>query len=485
MTSSLIFQGTIFHSYNFEDKVLSQTEMSDKGLRHALTVYNVMDQRTIFKLHMFFNEMALNQTYKDIEKNKKIIEVTSKYTPEGKQSLTWPTGIHSPYKPNSRFDVFNWEYFTMTHLYGSSDAEPKIPLVGANKDDIDEVLTTAMSRLNEKYNNVFMLGHLVNGYRRFDPTRGMEYTLDLELKLTGEKKEVQKRVHLLRPLNKVEIVSMPYVTEYTQVTIIVPVVIKNREEVRLFLDSYSKVCLETHDKSALMLIFIYTPSEARNMATNDIFGVTKGFVTYLERRYPGSHISWISVKTSIPSLIAVMDVVAAKFPSDTLIFLTNVKVELSTEFLNRVRMNTINGWQVFFPIPFSQYDPSIIYADAPNPNRIDVSKNSGHFDNHLYEHASFYNTDYSHARQLWNEKHPGSTTDHIQSDIDMFDMFLNTKMHVFRAVEPALKQRFHERNCHPTLHEDQYQRCLESKAEGLASRSQLAMLIFQQEKDNH
>ncbi len=76
--------------------------MSDKGLRQALTVYNVMDRRTIFKLHMFFNEMALNQTYKEIAANQKIIEATSKYTPEGKQSLTWPTGVHSPYKPSTR-----------------------------------------------------------------------------------------------------------------------------------------------------------------------------------------------------------------------------------------------------------------------------------------------------------------------------------------------------------------------------------------------
>lgn len=456
--------------------------MTDTALGKALTIFNVMDRRTIFKLHMFFNEIALNQTYKDITVNQKIIEDVSQYTPEGKGSVTWPTGLHGPYKPTTRFDIFSWEYFTMTHMYGSTDAEPKIPLTGANKQDIDEVLTTAMSRLNEKYDNAFMLGHLINGYRRFDPTRGMEYTLDLELKLNGEKKEIQKRVHLLRPLNKVEIVSMPYVTEYTQVTVILPVVVKDRDEVRLFLDSYSKVCLETHDKSSLMIIFIYTPSEARSMATNDIFGVTKGFVTYLERKFPGSHISWISVKTSIPSLIAIMDVVVGKFPPDTLIFLTNVKVELSTEFLNRVRMNTIQNWQAFFPIPFTQYDPAIIYSDAPAaPNqKVNVHKTTGHFDDNLYEHSSFYNSDYSHARQLWDEKHPGSTTEHIQSDIDLFEMFLNTKLHVFRALEPALIQHYQERSCHPTLHEDQYQRCLESRAEGLASRSQLAMMIFQQ-----
>ncbi|XP_038047360.1 chondroitin sulfate glucuronyltransferase-like [Patiria miniata] len=476
------YEGSTFYAYDFEDKVLTDKEKNDADFQQALAIHHVMDTRTMYKLHKYFSERSLSQTLKQIAELQQNIEEISAYAPGGKSKLTWPVGVQGPFKTTSRFDVMGWEYFSMTHLYGLDDYEPKSPLIGANKQDIDEILTTTMARLNELHGNIYMLGRLVNGYRRFDPNRGMEYTLDMELKLHGDKREILKRVHLLRPLNKVEIVFMPYVTEYTQVTIIVPVVSGSQEQVRVFLDNYARICLETRDKSAVMLIFVYTPTEAMTMATEDIYSANKGYVSYLERKYPGSHLSWISVKTSLPSPIAIMDVVSKKFASDTLFLFTNANMEIAAEFLNRVRMNTIAGWQVFFPIPFSQYDPKIIYADLPNPNRIDISKTAGHFDTYLFEHASFYNSDYMNARKLWDEKHPGSETDHIQSDLDLFEMFLSTKLHTFRAVDPALKLHYHQRICQPSLKEEQYQRCLEGRAVGLASKAQLAMLVLEQQQ---
>ena len=46
-----------------------------------------------------------------------------------------------------------------------------------------------MTRLKEKYSPKGMeleLVKLENGYKRFDPQRGMEYMLDLKLKVTVE-----------------------------------------------------------------------------------------------------------------------------------------------------------------------------------------------------------------------------------------------------------------------------------------------------------
>ncbi|XP_033111131.1 chondroitin sulfate synthase 2-like [Anneissia japonica] len=479
-----IYEGSVYNSYNYEGKSLGELEMNDVHMRQAVTVYHVNERRSIYQLHKFFSELAINETEVEIEKIRREIEKIVPDTPAGENGWTWPTGFNSPFNPTTRFDVIGWQYFTTTHIYGMSEINPKTQLVGPDKQDIDEILSTAMSKLNSDYCDTFTSGgRLVNGYRRFDPTRGMEYTLDLQLQ-TVDRQTVQKRVHLLRPLGQAEIINMPYVTEYNQVTIIIPVSNNDRDQLKVFLESYASVCLETHDNSALMLIFIYTPAEARIMAQNDIYIDIKQLVSHYVKKYQGSRISWISVKTTIPSPIAIMDVISGKHPPDTLFFLSTVNAELSQEYLNRVRMNSILGYQVFFPIPFSQYDTNIIYKDMPNPNKIEISKNVGRFESLLYEHASFYNSDFINARQIWDEKHPGSSTDHIQSDTDLFEMFLATKLHVFRAVDPSLKERYHERMCQPTLSEDHYQRCLESRADGLASRQQLAMLVFAQEKQN-
>ena len=57
------------------------------------------------------------------------------------------------------------------------------------KKDVDDIIATAVSRLKEKYSPQGMQLELVkleNGYKRFDPQRGMEYMLDLKLKITVE-----------------------------------------------------------------------------------------------------------------------------------------------------------------------------------------------------------------------------------------------------------------------------------------------------------
>ena len=187
-------QGTTFKALNFQDKVLTAKDIKDKKLKEVLTVFHVMDQRIIYKLHKYFTEVSVNRSYAEIARLQRDIQVTSQYAPGGKASITWPIGRQPPFKAQSRFDVFGWEYFTMTHIYAITDIESKVPLTGAHKQDIDEIVTTAMGQLNDKYEKAFTLGRLVNGYRRFDPTRGMEYTLDLELKMTAQKKTIQKRV---------------------------------------------------------------------------------------------------------------------------------------------------------------------------------------------------------------------------------------------------------------------------------------------------
>lgn len=299
----------------------------------------------------------------------------------------------------------------------------------------------------------------------------MEYTLDLSLKEKDKVVETQKRVHLLRPLSLVEIVPMPYVTENSRVNLVLPITTADRDGVVSFLDSYAKTCLDSGDNVNLFLVFVTDPISKED----DAFSVLKSMITYYENKYQNrAHIAWIGIKSSNPTQFTIMDAVSKKFPGDAILLLCSVGMELSIDFLNRVRMNTIVGWQVFFPIGFYQYKPNLIYNEKPYPTEIEIDKNTGHFDRFSFEHASFYNNDYKEARANVNVD--------LSKD-DIFSMFVKQKrLHVFRAIEPALKHKYRERVCNPISDEEVYQRCLMSRAEGLASRSQLAMLIFEHQK---
>uniref|UniRef100_A0A4W3GZV9 Hexosyltransferase n=1 Tax=Callorhinchus milii TaxID=7868 RepID=A0A4W3GZV9_CALMI len=397
----------------------------------------------------------------------------------GEEVREWPVGVNPPFRPRTRFEVLRWDYFTEEQLFSCLDASPKCRLCGVDRADVGSVIETAVEELNRRYQPVLHLRkqQLVNGYRRFDPTRGMEYTLDLRLEaLTqrGHTRSITRRVQLLRPLSSVEIIPMPYVTEATRVNVILPLTAQDRPDAARFIDLFNAV---------LTLLFVYDPLEAQQVHQNDVFADVKAKVGEFERKHPEAKIPWISVKTDAPSQIKIMDIVSKKHPVDTLFCVAEVGTQLSPEFLNRCRMNSINNWQVFFPIHFQEYSPLVAYHNQDLPPAPDLVKDAGHFDRHVFEEACFYNSDYMAARAKMASD--ALENEELLETMDVYDVFVKySGLHVFRAVEPALRHRHRQRGCNPRLGEELYHRCVQSSLEALGSRSQLAMLLFEQEQGN-
>lgn len=461
--------------------------------KNAFTVHPISEPNLMYRLHKRFSQIELEWTYRQIQQLQVQINNLSELTPEGKAGVTWPIGINPPFKPRTRFEVINWEYFTEEHMYSCVDSSPKCEMRGADRADVSAVLEVAVERLNERYQPRlrFRKRRLLNGYRRFDPTRGMEYVLDLALEAytqKGHSQVIAKRVNLLRPLSAVEIIPMPYVTEATRVQVILPVTAQDQDYVGNFLDMYVMNTLDTHDNVLLTFLFIYDPFDAQRVSQSDVFAGIKAMIGEVEKRYGDVKIPWISVKTEVPSQVKLMDIISKKHPVDTLFFLAGVWTEVNADFLNRCRMNAISSWQVFFPVHFQEYSPAVMSRDqqpsaASSPSFASESLRDGHFDRHVFDEACFYNADYMSARTkmaadiLDNEE--------LLESMDVYDIFVRySGLHVFRAVEPALIQKYVRRACNPRFSEDIYHRCVLSNLEGLGSRSHLAMAIFEQEQAN-
>lgn len=58
-------------------------------------------------------------------------------------------------------------------------------------------MNASITHLTDKYKNKLQYKRLVNGYRRYDPARGMDYILDLAFRDTVSGLEVLKRLKLL------------------------------------------------------------------------------------------------------------------------------------------------------------------------------------------------------------------------------------------------------------------------------------------------
>lgn len=481
------YEGLHYHHYELAKNSDPSKEQSEE-FKKALTVHPVSDPEQMYRLHRFFTEIELQKTYDEIAKLQAEIKNVSVVAFEGNRSAQWPVGINPPFEPKSRFEVLKWEYFTEEEIYSCIDGSPKCELRGIDRMDVADVIDTAIGELNKKYMPTIHLKkqQLINGYRRFDPIRGMEYTLDLQLEAVNQKghsRSITKRVHLVRPLSQIEIIPMPYVTEATRVHIIIPLTLQDRSYVDHFLEVFASNAFETSENAILTFLFIYDPVEAQQVSQNDIFASVKSQITVYERKYPAVKIPWISVKTETPSQIKFMDIISKKHPVDTLFFLAEVNTNINSEFLNRCRMNAINNWQVFFPIHFQEYNPDVAYHNQPHPDTLDLVKDAGLFDRRSFDETCFYNSDYMTTRSRMVAD--VQENEEILENMDIYEMFVKySGLHVFRAIEPALRQQYRYEVCNPRLSEDIYHRCVQSNLESIGSRSQLAMLLFEQEHGN-
>ncbi|XP_012944760.1 chondroitin sulfate glucuronyltransferase [Aplysia californica] len=467
--------------FNFDRDIEALREQTE--FNKSISVFPMPDERTHFKLHRYFCEVELNATFYEIQEMKDNILYMSQFAPGGRDSVSWPVGVPESYKPKNRFDVIRWDYFTETHIFFQDDFTNVKELVGVDKLDIQDIIKVSMEKLNAKHNNIYLYSYLINGYRRFDPQRGMEYILDLALEDTSIVSEdgsnndrvVEKRVFLVRPLGEVEVVPMPYVTENTKIRLVLPITMHDTDGWGLFVENYSKIKTEAGSIMSLIVVFIY--DEAPKAGQEDRFSVLRSMLSYYDGKNDADTksiaLTVVSNKTYVSEL-TIIDMVSShkSVSDDTLLFMCTVGMQLNMEMLNRVRINTIPGWQVFFPVGFWQFKPNLIYDKKPYPTDIDFNSKTGHYDVLSYEHGSFYNSDYKEARK--------SLTGSELASFDIFEMFVNFgKLHVFRAVEPEFKHFYQHLECLPNSPGKLYDRCLERRSLNLGTRAQLAKRIFQ------
>lgn len=191
---------------------------------------------------------------------------------------------------------------------------------------------------------------------------------------------------------------MPYVTESSMVHIVV--VLRDEDEVVAadkFLDSYAKNMMAKSDKSELTLILLnrelgHFKTQAQTLNAKYKKHGTK--ITTLAYKYAGS------TRTGLDFIAA--DLLSSKVGAGTLLFICNPFTEIYPDVLNRVRINTISGWQLFSPIPFAEYNPDVSFPGLTRNEVLNISTNQGFYDVQDTQHISFYMADYLSGK---NAKH--------------------------------------------------------------------------------
>lgn len=458
------------------------------------TLYPINLSTQYYQLHYYFLKKELMMYKQNIQLFQKKMYEISNFFPEGNRSLSWPVDIDSSFKPNTRFDVIQWTYFNDTHLFLPNELTVLSRISGIDKLDLEQILNFCKKWLRNSckkcsFQNIFQ------GYRKFDPTRGMEYIIDFVYKHEDTGQSITKHLQVVRPLTKLEIIPVPFVTEHTRIVLILIVKSNNQLDAIKFLENYSKSCLDKQDNTVLLLVFLYSPRDPGKGMKNDVFGSFKSLINKYTTKYRsiGAKIAWLSIKTanSMPSQFSIYDLIVRKLQPETMILQCQTNMEIHSEYLNRVRMNTIINHQIFFPIPFVQYHPKLIYRSNVPLEYVEIKKDYGHFDLSNYDHMSFYVQDYLIARKTIEKLIPIVQSDrdllneNISAlDIDIYDMFLISKsVHILRAIEPALKIRFNLYKCDPKqMSKKAHNNCQSSRTNSLGTKSQLSALLLEHEQ---
>lgn len=124
-------------------------------------------------------------------------------------------------------------------------------------------------------------------------------------------------------------------------------------------------------------------------------------------------------------------------PSHSIMFITDVDMYIFPTMFNSCRLNTIEGSQVYFPVFYSLYARS---------TRID--RDAGYWRDSSFGMSCMYKSDFDTVAA-----YDGAELAFVGwggEDIALSQAFLNhSQYEVFRAVEPALRHKWHMKECEP------------------------------------
>ena len=420
-------------------------------------------------------------------------------TTEGCDGLTWPLGVPPPYNATNLYEVIRYEYFNHTHLFLGTDFTVVNELSEAYLKDVNELIDFSVEKLNAREPERYRFYKLVNGYKQFDPTRGAFYVLDLWLTDTKHPSgsiELHKRVNLMRPLGLVELMPVPEYMENSTIHIYVPVTSNDTpKDIETFLRVFNETILVKKSLAQrIILTVVYLSGSKWELQTKDAtYGVlaeelTKFAINKNTTKLPGNlrvNRKIVSNEDKLNSgnyrQLVIAELASTRVPASALVFIIPLCAEFQDEFLMRIRHNTIQGQQVYMPVPFSQYMPNIAYPVRPFPDLVEMTRDNGFHNLHNYEFVGYFNVDYTSSRDAFLAKYnvkPDDLSHHIN---DLYDLFVtNQELNLFRATDRNLKCRWQlVDNCDKQHGNDEHkERCHAQRELGLGSKAQLALHLI-------
>ena len=471
---------------------------SKKIIDRTLTLHPIRYPKFMYRLYSYLMEIKLNSSNEEATDAVEEIEVTYPFVPTHlrssfkpsrsmgkcenkpeevspkKQTPTTSTNnlnIRPRHMPKNKFEVNAWEYFNQTRLMSINNEQPSRGIIGGIREEARYALTKGIFVANQGLPSTerLVFEKLENGYHRVDPMRGSEYILDFVFRKSLDRTtRVKKRVSILRPFHEV-IVPVDSVQHKPRVNFIVTLSGLS-ERLEQFIKTFEKNVLIPKEDASLTIALYNSPDAPK----------VHSLIGKYTKDYPYSMLKVIDVEGEFARGVGLHHG-AQQFKGGELLFFIDIDLEIGPDFLNRARLNTIQGKQVYFPIFFKLYKLDFVHRFYKGNSSQLLSRHNGHWAHYSYGMVTIYASDYKKVGGFntnmrgWGEE-----------DVDFFNKVISNGLEVFRAPDPGLIHLWHPKVCNKetVVTPEAYFHCLQSKSENLADRVELAQYVFQNELKN-
>uniref|UniRef100_A0A8B9SM79 Hexosyltransferase n=1 Tax=Anas platyrhynchos TaxID=8839 RepID=A0A8B9SM79_ANAPL len=350
------------------------------------------------------------------------------------------------------------------------------PVRKDKRDELVEVIELAVGSLNNPEGDsnakhrVYTASDFIEGIYRTEKDKGTLY----ELTFKGDTKHQFKKIVLFRPFGPVMKVKNENLNMAdTLINVIVPLA-KRASKFRQFMQNFREMGIQQDGRIHLTVVYFGKEqmNEVKSILENTSKSANFKNFTFIQLNEEFSRGKGLDIGARVWK------------GSNVVLFFCDVDIYFTAEFLNSCRLNTQPGKKVFYPVLFSQYNPSIIYGNQDSipslEQQLIIKKETGFWRDFGFGMTCQYRSDFINIGGFdldikgWGGE-----------DVHLYRKYLHSNLIVIRTPVRGLFHLWHEKRCVDELTPEQYKMCMQSKAMNEASHGQLGMLVFRQEIETH
>ena len=494
--------------------------LKDVDLKQAVLLHPVKEPRYQYRLHRYFASITYIQQLNKLYRLQKEIKKWTKHdrNRDGEDPVKF--GIPPTLTENvtmSRNEVLSWYFISKSMLYSSKSYNPCKTIDPHFQSGIIDAVIKLVNHVGIKsaheHGQSAKFKDIQYGYGRVDPVIGAEYIFELcqAIRKLKSKRKISvpeyRRVYVQQPFLEVHFIeenqSEELESESKRSKIASNSVIqgmfgvkrkqidddrvngKNNMRVNFilpmcglyktflqFIYNFEDACLKKNENVSLLVMLFHSEEDDRTEDT-----ITN--VRALQDKYPQQELKVVLIQGTFSRGIA-RQKGSSMLAANQLLFFIDVDMYIQSDSLWRIRLNTIQGKQVYYPIVFSQYDPQLICENEtetdscpPRSSSFSFDSNNGYW--YLFGNgiAAMYNSDFQNIGGFdqdikgWGKE-----------DVSLMEKYILSNFTVFRSVDVGLVHIFHSILCDPSFDRAQYQMCLGIKAASYASTEKLASVVY-------